>query len=226
MAEYVNPDAPNPEVVSEMFQRFRGGYQTGAGAPPSVYYPGGTYDPFGGSYASDSRSNIGPSYPPAPGYPYGQPTQPPVQSAPPFNGLVEQKNGYGMTSAPVDPTWTPPAQPQYGQPQYGVPYNGYPLRTEPGDYIYEYMRSHSQGKVTWGENYWTTPRPIDPPKIDWTPKPAPQAPAYPGDPYAGYGYNAYPAQVPYSQPQLPQNFAFPNRQETWLDEAQRNWKNL
>ena len=224
---YTNPDSPNPDVSAAMLQQMMMGGNTGMGysQPTTGYYPGTGYNPFGNNYSPDSRANIGSTYPTS-GYPQPvQPTQMPVQSAPAFNALAEQQNGYGMSAA-TNPTWTGMAmqQPQ----QYPItPYSGYPIGVEPNDYIYEYMRGHAQTKTTWGENYWTTPKPIDPPMIDWTPKQPQQIPNYTTDPYTGYGYGNYGMPVPQNaQPALPQNFGFPSMEESWLDKAKKNWKNL
>jgi hypothetical protein len=99
-------------------------------------------------------------------------------------------------------------------------YSGYPIGVDPNNWIFEYMKNNTASKNSWGENYWTMQKPIEQPPIDWTQKAQPQM----GDFYAQYGMNGVPTQQP--QPMLPAGFAFPQVQETWLDVAKRNWKNL
>jgi hypothetical protein len=77
------------------------------------------------------------------------------------------------------------------------------------------MRANTAPKNVWGENYWTAPKPIQAPQIDWT-KPSQN----PYD-YAQYGMNAVP-QIQ-MQPALPQGFSFPPIQESPLDVVKKNW---
>jgi hypothetical protein len=222
MSDYINPDAPNPEISAAIVRSMQMANNGYAPTPTSGYYPGGYANPFASqnnaSYSPESRANIGPTTPTGMPmqYPYGQQTAPqyqPVQSAPTFNGLAEMKN---INNPVVEAAWLAQLQPPVQVPATG--YSGYPIGVDANNYIYEYMKSHPTTKPTWGENYWTSPKPIDPPMIDWTPKQQ-EAPVYPYQQY-GYGY----ANAP-QQPTLPQNFAFPAAEPSLLDTAKKNWNN-
>lgn len=227
---YTNPDAPNPEITNAAVrsmlmqgqqQNTMGGYGT------SGYYAGPGTNPFVGSQnvmsvpSADSRANIG--YPTQQQFgqqqfqnPFGGYNPQQAGIAPPWGGSsfnqLSQMNMQALAGQGF-------AQPQYQQVPVGG-YNGYPLGVDPNNWIFEYMKNNTAPKNTWGENFWTTPKPIEQPPIDWTQKAQPQY----TDPYAQYGMSGVPAQQP--QPMLPPNFAFPQVQETWLDMAKKNWKNL
>lgn len=220
MSDYINPDAPNPEVSAAMARSMQMNNSGYAPTSTSGYYPGGYANPFApqnnASYSPESRANIGPAPTGMPmQYPYGQVPQAqpqyqqPVQCAPAFNSLAEMKT---VCNPAVDAVWAA----QFNQTQVpSTGYAGYPLGVE-NNYIYDYVRSHPTTKPTWGENYWTAPKPIDPPMIDWTPKQQ-EAPVYPYQQY-GYGYANQP-----QQPALPQNFAFPAVEQSYLDIAKKTW---
>lgn len=221
---YVNPDAPNPEItdaaVRSMLmqnnpQNTMGGYGT------SGYYAGPGSNPFAGSQnvmsvpSADSRANVG--------YPMQMQMMPQMQA---------QQYVYNPQQAGIAPPWNGSAafnqltqmnqqalMGQGYQPQPMMGYNGYPIGIDPSNYIFEYMKSHTAPKNVWGENYWTMAKPIEQPPIDWTQKPQPQY-----GQYDQYGMGAVPCQA--QQPMLPPGFAFPQVQETWLDQAKRNWKKL
>lgn len=223
---YVNPDAPNPEITDAAVRSMlmqQNGQSSMGGYGTSGYYPGATTNPFVGSQnvmsvpSGDSRANVG--------YPQMAPTQ-----------QMQQQYGYNPMQAGIAPPWNGGATfdqltrmnqqalmgqgyPQMQQPVAG--YNGYPIGIDPNNYIFEYMKNHTAPKNVWGENYWTSQRPIDQPPIDWTPKPQ-QTQYY--DQYAQYGMSGVPCQA--QQPALPPGFGFPQVQETWLDQAKKNWKNL
>lgn len=216
MSDYINPDAPNPEVSAAIVRSMQMG-NNGYVPNTTGYYPGGYANPFApqnnASYSPESRANIGPA--PTQQYPYGQPvpTAPQYQpaAAPAFNSLAEMKN---INNPAVEAAWLAQLQPAPQVQPTG--YAGYPIGVDSNNYIYEYMRSHPTTKPTWGENYWTSPKPIDPPMIDWTPKQQ-EAPVYPYQQY-GYGYaNASQQQV------LPQNFSFSTIEPTMLDIAKKTW---
>ncbi len=216
---YVNPDSTNSEITQAavrsmlMQGQAQNGYQT------SGYYAGGyATNPFGQSQnvmsmpSTESRANIG--------YPAQMPAMPqcnPMQSgiAPTWNpgnaafNQLSQMNAQALAGQ----NFMMPQQPVMG-------YSGYPIGVDPNNWIFEYMKNNTASKNSWGENYWTMQKPIEQPPIDWTQKSQPQM----GDFYAQYGMNGVPTQQP--QPMLPAGFAFPQVQETWLDVAKRNWKNL
>lgn len=215
MSTYVNPDAPNPEVTDAAVRAMLAGNNSQPNGYSNTYYYAGGYpqNPFASSQnvvsvpTNDSRANVGtPQYQ--------------------FPVTQQQVYAYPPTQSQIAPVWNPSyayAQPQsnllsYQQPQVPVPaggYNGYPLGVDPSNYIYEYMRANTAPKNVWGENYWTAPKPIQAPQIDWT-KPSQN----PYD-YAQYGMNAVP-QIQ-MQPTLPQGFSFPPIQESPLDVVKKNW---
>lgn len=227
MSTYVNPDAPNPEITAEAVRSMMmGNQQPGYGASTMGYYPGGNVNPFTGSAnvtsvpSADSRANVG--------YPAMQPAQP-FQNA--FCGYPQTAANPGwVPNAGFAPAWNPSTgafnqltqftqqglmAEGYHQPITG--YNGYPIGIEPGsNYIFDYMKNNTAPKNCWGGNYWTTPKPMDQPQIDWTQK---AQPAY--DPYAQYGM--YPNQQP--MPVMPPNITFAPVPETPLDYVKKNWKN-
>lgn len=215
MSTYTNPDAPNPEITDAAVRSMlMQGQQQNGYTPNSGYYPGGYANPFTGSQnvtsvpSADSRANIG--------YPMSQTGVPaqyqysPMQTgiAPAWNPGTASFNQLSQMNAQAL------AGQSFAQPTMG--YSGYPLGVDPTNYIFEYMKNNSAPKNTWGENYWTQQKPIDPPPIDWTAKPQQYT-----DPYAQYGMTCVP-----QQPMLPTGFSFPPVQETWLDQAKRNWKHL
>lgn len=206
---YVNPDAPNAEItdaaVRSMLMQGQQGqntYQNGG------YYPGSYPNPFGvqsqnmvSMPTTESRANI------------GYPTPQMQQYNPMQNGIA--------------PAWVPGAGtfPQISQnPQaYQMQgYNGYPIGVDPNNWIFEYMKNNTAAKNTWGENYWTMQKPIEQPPIDWTPKPQQQYTDF----YAQYGMAGVPSQPPQMMPPAAPNLTFAPVQETWLDAAKKNWKNL
>ena len=226
---YVNPDAPNPEITDAAVRSMlmQGQQQTMGGYGTSGYYAGRCSNPFAGSQnvmsvpSAESRANV------------GMPQQNPFAQQ-----YAYQQNGMGWNpNAGVAPPWNPSgsafnqltqmnqqammgqmfAQPPYQQPVAG--YNGYPIGIDPSNWIFEYMKNNTAPKNSWGENYWTMPKQIEQPPIDWTQKAQPQYGCY-----DQYGMGGVPGQQP--QPMLPQGFAFPQTQETWLDRAKKNWKNL
>lgn len=216
---YTNPDAPKDEITNAAVRSMlMQGQQQNGYMPTSGYYAGGGVNPFNGSQnvmsvpSADSRANI------------GYPMQ--------MMGMPQQSYNYAPQQSGIAPVWNGNASfnqlsqmhqqalaGQMFQQQVGG-YNGYPIGIDPSNYIFEYMKNHTAPKNAWGENYWTMPKPIGQPPIDWTPKPQPQY----CDPYAQYGMNGVPCQA--QQPMLPPGFSFPQTQETWLDQAKRNWKNL
>ena len=218
---YTNPDAPNDEITNAAVRSMlMQGQQQNGYMPTSGYYAGGGVNPFTGSQnvmsvpSTDSRANIG--------YPMQMMGMPQAQQYP-----------YSPQQAGIAPVWNGNASfnqlsqmhqqalaGQSYQYQPVVGYNGYPIGIDPNNYIFEYMKNHTAPKNVWGENYWTTPKQIEQPPIDWTQKAQPQY----GDVYAQFGMNGVPCQA--QQPMLPQGFSFPQVQETWLDQAKRNWKNL
>lgn len=223
MSTYTNPDSPNPEITDAAVRSMLMQGQPQTSYPMSGGYTG-MPNPFAGSQnvmsvpTTESRANIG--YPTQqtgmlPQYQFN-----PMQTgvAPAWNpgtaafNQLSQMNTQALVGQPY-------VIPQYQQ-QPVMGYSGYPLGIDPNNYIFEYMKNNTVSKNTWGENYWTMQKPIDQPPIDWTVKPQTQY----TDPYAQYGMGVVPAQPP--QPMLPANFAFPQVQETWLDKAKRNWKNL
>ena len=224
MSTYTNPDAPNSEVTQEAVRSMLMQGQSQAGGYQSSGYYGGGYatNPFGQSQnvmsmpSTESRANIG--------YPTQMPTMPTMpQNNPMQNGIAPAWNPGNATfnqlsqmnaQALAGQNFMMPQQ----QPTMG--YNGYPIGVDPNNWIFEYMKNNTCSKNSWGQNYWTMQKPIEQPPIDWTTKPQPQM----GDFYAQYGMNGVPTQQP--QPMLPAGFSFPQTQESWLDVAKRNWKNL
>lgn len=228
---YTNPDAPNPEITDAAVRSMlmQGQPQTMGGYGTSGYYAGPGSNPFAGSQnvmsvpSADSRANVGMSQQNPFAYQqnayYGcqpaQGTNPGI--APPWNptggtfNQLTQMNQQALMGQMY-------AQPAYQQ-QPVMGYSGYPIGVDPNNWIFEYMKNNTAPKNSWGQNFWTMPKQIDPPPIDWTAKPQAQ---YGG--YDQYGMGAVPGQMP--QPMLPQGFSFPQVEETWLDRAKKNWKNL
>lgn len=217
---YVNPDAPNQEVVDAGVRAMLGANQPQNAYSNTYYYAGGyPQNPFTSSQnvvsvpSNDSRANVGLN-----AYQIPQ-TQ--VYAYPPAQSQIAPPYAYGQA-----PTYSQiaPYPYQYPQSQVQVPpggYAGYPIGVDPSNYIFEYMKANTAPKNTWGQNYWTAPKPIDPPQIDWTQKPQTT------DPYAQYGMTVVPqVQLQPTQPVLPQGFAFQPLQESPLDIAKRNWKDL
>lgn len=223
---YVNPDAPNPEITDAAVRSMlmqNNPQNTMGGYPTTGYYAGAGSNPFAGSQnvmsvpSGDSRANVG--YPMQMMSQYQQYPQQyaynPQQAgiAPPWNGGSSAFNQLTQMNQQA-------LMGQGYQPQPMMGYNGYPIGIDPGNYIFEYMKNHTAPKNVWGENYWTMQKPIEQPPIDWTAKPQPQY----VDQYAQYGMGGVPCQA--QQPMLPPGFSFPQVQETWLDQAKRNWKKL
>lgn len=223
---YVNPDAPNPEITDAAVRSMlmqNNPQNTMGGYPTTGYYAGAGSNPFAGSQnvmsvpSADSRANVGYPMQMMPQMQAQQYVYNPQQAgiAPPWNGgssafnQLTQMNQQALIG-------------QGYQPQPMMGYNGYPIGIDPSNYIFEYMKSHTAPKNVWGENFWTMPKPIEQPPIDWTQKPQPQYGQY--GQYDQYGMGAVPCQA--QQPMLPPGFAFPQVQETWLDQAKRNWKKL
>lgn len=230
MSEYVNPDAPNPEIteaaVRSMHLQQNGGY-----ARPSEthYYPGGNtmMNPFGTQQqtvtsvpTSESRANIGGyQYPNSYGFGYQQQTGMSPMWNPSTNGYIGYQPPQQM-APPYNPPYNPPQQRctfnDLPQPTAITGYNGYPIGVE-NNYIFDYMKNNTAPRNTWGQNYWTMPKPIEQPAIDWSPKPQQ---TYQNEPYSQYGMSGV------SNPQLPPNFGFPRTEDSLLDQAKRNWANL
>jgi hypothetical protein len=216
---YVNPDAPSPEVVDAGVRALLAGNQQQSGFSNTYYYAGGyAQNPFASSQnvvsvpSNDSRANVGLNAYQIPqnqiyGYPPSQ-----SQIAPPY------AYGQAPTYSQIAPYAYQPPQPQVQVPPGG--YAGYPIGVDPSNYIFEYMKANATSKNAWGPNYWTTPKPIESPQIDWTQK------AQPADPYAQYGMTVVPQIQMQPQPTLPQGFAFPPLQESPLDVVKKNWKDL
>lgn len=211
---YTNPDAPNPEITNAAVRSMlmQNQPQTNNAYTGSFYYGGGyatPQNPFANnsmnvmSVPGDSRANVGYTTP-APSYPSMTPYAPTPAAANPM-----------LTPAP---TFDQLIVPGSAQPAQTGAYNGYPIGIN-NNYIFDYMKTHTAPKNAWGENYWTMPKPIEQPPIDWSPKPQS---AY--DAYAQYGMGCVPQMPP--QPMLPPGFSFPQVQETWLDAAKKNWKQL
>lgn len=228
---YINPDAPNPEItdaaVRSMLMQNQpqnmGGYGT------CGYYPGAGTNPFapGSNLTSvpttESRANVGnynnmgymqPYQNQYAGYQMPA-TNPGI--APPWNsGATYDQLTQMNTQALAGYNYAQPAYQQY-QPVSG--YNGYPIGIDPNNWIFEYMKNNTAPRNSWGTNCWTSPKPIEQPPIDWTQKPQ-------QNPYGGYEQYGMGGVTPQTQPMLPPNFAFPQVQESWLDVAKKNWKNL
>lgn len=220
---YVNPDAPNPDITNAAVRSMMSsGQPTGYSTPSMGYYPGGNANPFMGASnvtsvpTNESRANVG--YP-MPQQPFGGYTQP-TGMAPAWN-----------PNTGIAPAWNPTTgsfnqlsmftqqglmSQGYQQPVSG--YNGYPIGIGPENYIFEYMKNNTAPKNYWGDNYWTTPKPMDQPQIDWTQK---AQPVY--NPYAQCGMYGCQPQQP--APVMPPNLTFAPVPETPLDYVKKNWKN-
>lgn len=220
---YVNPDAPNPDITNAAVRSMlmQNNSQNGMSAYNTGYYAGG--NPFAGSQnvmsvpSADSRANVGAgTYPMTQTGMYNQYN--PMQNgiAPPWNPGAAPFNQLSQMNAQALAGQTYQAQPVMG-------YSGYPIGIDPSNYIFDYMKNHTAPKNVWGENYWTTQKPIEQPPIDWTQRPQPQMMDQYAQ-YAQYGMSGVPCQA--QQPMLPPGFTFPQVQETWLDQAKKNWKNL
>lgn len=214
---FTNPDAPNPEITDAAVRSM---LMQGQNTSQSMYsttgfYPGSGYssNPFSSQQnvmsvpTTESRANVGyPQMNPYQQYAGGYPQQPQSPMAPAWNPNTPQNGYFNQVPYQINP-----------QPVSG--YNGYPLGCD-GNYIFEYMKNNTAPKNTWGQNYWTTPKPVEQPTIDWTQRQQPQCDAYG---YSQYGMNAVPQQQ--MTPPAP-NLAFSQTQETWLDAAKKNWKKL
>lgn len=222
MSSYVNPDAPNPEITDAAVRSMLMQSNPSSGYVTTGFYPGGNANPFASSQnvtavpSPESRAN-------------GMPTMSPLGYLQPQTGMMPQQQ-YNPMQTGIAPNWVPGTG-SYNQLSmmnqqalmnqgYQMPvggYNGYPIGVDPSNYIYEYMKNNVAPKKSWGENYWTMPRPVQQPPIDWTVKPQQYM-----DPYAQYcGMPTMP-----QAPMLPPNFSFPMVQETWFDTAKKNWKNI
>lgn len=220
MSEYVNPDSPNPDVTADIVRSMQMGSRMPTSPQTYGYYPGPGYqNPFGydPNFDPDSRRNLGPMPNAATMAQYNYPNHTNPQIPPELQALnippLQQNRQPDCPPYPGNQCQsTYPSYIQQQQyPQQTMPYNGLPMTIGPDDYIGEYMKSTVGSKLTWGENYWTTPKAIDPPFINWG-QPTYQQSSQPQN----YSVN------PYYQ----STFSLPPYQPTFLDVAKSTWRDL